>query len=177
MSDEELYVLVKGGDSAALNQLYDRYSARVTAIVRHKTGDRQLIEEVVQDVFMRIWTTQAFDPTRGVFGHWICIVARNATIDRLRKQPAEPELEVPETLSDNKSAYDQRMLRDDLVESLSRLRNEERQVLECAYFEGLTLTEIAERLDVPLGTIKSRLHAGLKHMRSTMSDWQEEVTS
>ncbi len=181
MSDEELYARAKLGEAYALSQLYDRYGAQVAAIARRFVSDRQGVEEIVQDVFMRIWTTSAFDPDRGFFSHWICIVARRIAIDHARKRGARIDMvgyghdRGGDVAVGQDHAFDSGLLRSDLVEAMSSLRPEERIVLNLAYFEGKTLSEIAHDLNVPLGTVKTRLHAGLKHMRPRLADWRPEV--
>lgn|GEM_PF-341285 len=183
LSDEELYARTKLGEAYALSQLYDRYGARIAAIARRFISDRQGIEEVVQDVFMRIWTTNAFTPDAGIFSHWICIVARRIAIDHARKRDSRIEMvgyggdqgvDAVATAG-QEYAFDSRLLHTDLMRALSALRQEEQVVLNLAYFEGKTLSEIAEDLNAPLGTVKTRLHMGLKHMRLRLADWRPEV--
>ncbi len=181
MSDEELYARSKLGEAYALSQLYDRYGSRVAAIARRFVSDRQGVEEIVQDVFMRIWTTSAYNPDRGLFSHWICVVARRIAIDHARKRGSRVEMvgyerdQGADAAVGLELAFDGRLLRTDLIRAMSDLRLEERIVLNLAYFEGKTLSEIAQDLNVPLGTVKTRLHTGLKHMRLRLADWRPEV--
>ena len=188
MSDEELYLYVKRGDETALGQLYDRHAARVVAIARRFSNDMQVVEEIVQDVFVRVWTTQAYDPGRGRFSHWICTVARHLAIDRARRSKRQAEIPDSGRIGDERRLppeaeggpapappWEQRLLREDLLNAMAGLRAEERLVLRLAYFEGRTLSEIAEALNMPLGTVKTRLHNGLRNMRMKMADWRAEV--
>ncbi|WP_245926366.1 RNA polymerase sigma factor [Sulfoacidibacillus thermotolerans] len=182
MSDEELFALVKEGHGEALAQLYDRYVYRVYAIARKVVADSHAAEEIVQDVFTRIWTTAAFDSKRGQFEHWLYVVTRHIALDYVRKQGRQvdvPDSErvyadchIPATSSDGMLEW---TLREDLQRSLGGLRAEERIVLQLAYMEGHTLTEIAQALGIPLGTVKTRLHQGLRKMRKSMDAWSWEV--
>ncbi|MCI0183745.1 MAG: sigma-70 family RNA polymerase sigma factor [Acidibacillus sp.] len=178
VSDEELFALMKEGHSEALAQLYDRYVYRVYAIARKVVLDPQMADEVVQDVFTRIWTTVAFDPKRGQFEHWIMVVTKNVALDNVRKKGRQKD--IPDSLriygerEGNPHATDavnEWALREDLQRSLEGLRVEERAVLQLAYMEGCTLSEVATKLSIPLGTVKTRLHHGLHHMRSMMDAW------
>lgn len=182
LTDEELFARVKAGDGDALSELYDRYLHKVYAIARRVVVDAQVAEEVVQDVFTRIWTTTAFRPELGKFEHWIYVVARRIAIDHVRRRERAvdwPDSERVDRGADESATFDGELLADalraDLVRSLQALRPEERIVLQKAYFEGHTLSEIAADLAIPLGTVKTRLHHGLRVMRAGMADWKPEV--
>lgn len=183
MTDEDLYQGVLRGDGQALSQLYDRYVRKVYAIARRLTSDRQMVEEIVQDVFTRIWTTQGYKASLGAFDHWLSVVARRIAIDHLRKHmrgqkaghPVDIEgLDLRSTGGAEQEAHS-RLMRAELRTAMSDLRPEERLVLELAYFEGYTLSEVATTLEMPLGTVKTRLHAGLTRLRTRMADWKLEV--
>lgn len=182
MSDEELFARVKAGDGDALSTLYDRHAHRVYAIARRVVLDGQAAEEVVQDVFTRIWTTTAFQPERGQFAQWVFVVARRIAIDHVRRR--ERSRDVPDSERVYRDAgngpagepdFLEKFLREDLARSISSLREEERVILRKAYFEGKTLSEVAGELAIPIGTVKTRLHRALKAMRAGMADWQPEV--
>ncbi len=108
-------------------------------------------------------------------------MARRIAIDHARKRGARIDMvgyghdRGGDVAVGQDHAFDSGLLRSDLVEAMSSLRPEERIVLNLAYFEGKTLSEIAHDLNVPLGTVKTRLHAGLKHMRPRLADWRPEV--
>lgn len=186
MPDEELYTRIRAGDGDALAELYNRYVVKVQAIVRRLVYDPQVVEEVIQDVFMRVWTTTAYNPSLGQFDHWICIVARRMAIDHLRKQERRKDVpsseQIYSDITDHGGAVDgveasmsKYWLHEDLAYGMSLLRPEERLILQLAYLEGQTLAEIANALQIPLGTVKTRLHHGLKKMRSGMTDRITEV--
>jgi len=183
LSDAELYQQIRLGDGQALAQVYDRYVSKVYAIARRLTTDREMIEEIVQDVFTRVWTTQGYDPAVGEFSHWLGVVAKRIAIDHLRKQNrmqksgvalAIEDQPIPDPKSSEGEALS-RLMRADLRKALSGLRPEERLIMELAYFQGYTLSEVASTLEMPLGTVKTRLHAGLVRLRTSLADWQMEV--
>ena len=185
MSDEKLFARVKRGDGQALSELYDRHARRVHAIARHLIQDAATVEEVIQDVFTRIWTTQAFDPAMGRFDHWICIVTRRVALDhlrRMRRQSRHVPYEHVDAARDidvraaEEELLDNILLRRDLAESMSDLRREDRTVIELAYFQGYTLSEVAQGLGIPIGTVKTRLHRALRSLKSNLADGEEGGT-
>ena len=191
MTDEELLQRIRRGERDALGELYDRHAPRVVAIARRLIRDRQSVEEIVQDVFTRIWKTPAYRAELGSFENWLGVVARRIAIDHGRKTVrrlglADGDVDVAAADAHAQGAtghvvrpvedrLDERMLRDDLVRSLRTLRTEERLILQLAYFEGRTLSEIARDLAIPLGTVKTRLHHGLKKLQGEMVEWRQEV--
>jgi RNA polymerase sigma-70 factor (ECF subfamily) len=177
-SDNELYQAIKQGNAEALGALYDRYVAKVYRIVKRLIADDLTVQEVIQDVFTRIWTTQAFDANLGAFSHWLAVVARRIAIDHVRKHrpPTTPwPQEDVMGADDTEKVTSNRILRSDLVAAMSNLDDDLRTVLQLAYFEGYTLAEISSRLGIPLGTVKSKLYRGLKKMRVAMIHWTGEV--
>jgi RNA polymerase sigma-70 factor (ECF subfamily) len=181
LSDEQLLALIAEGDGQALEELYSRYARKVYAIARHLLADRKTCEEVVQDVFTRVWTTRSFDPNQGLVDHWICVVARRVAIDYLRKMRhtvvamdiAAVEAILPDTST--KREMDSRLLKADFVVSMATLRREERIIIELAYFKGYTLAEVASILGIPEGTVKTRLHRALHTMRANFDITTVEV--
>jgi RNA polymerase sigma-70 factor (ECF subfamily) len=178
-SDGTLFNAVKEGNAEALGTLYNRYVAKVYRIAKRLIQDEQTIQEIIQDVFTRIWTTQSFDPNLGVFDHWIAVVTRRIVIDHIRRRrmicsafPQDDLTVVDDTAERN---VNNRMLRNDLLDALSKLDSDQSIVLELAYFKGYTLAEISVKLGIPLGTVKTKLHKGLKKMRISLQNWSEEV--
>jgi RNA polymerase sigma-70 factor (ECF subfamily) len=186
--DEELWSQLKRGDPKALEALYDRHAPAVMAVARRLAHDPSLAEEIVQDVFTRLWTTTSFDPGLGRFDHWVATIARRVAIDHLRRTKRRADVPDSERVYAERGTDDQtprrdpvgtelegRALRRDLETALRTLRREETVIIEMAYFQGFTLSEIAERLDVPLGTVKTRLHHALRSLRLAMADWRTGV--
>ncbi len=171
---------VAGGDDEALAELYDRYSARVFGVCLRILSEGQLAEDVLQEVFVRVWErAQSYEPSRGSFVTWLMGIARNTCIDQLRRMRARPQLADPpetadelpyeETLIDpgadipELAALNERAV---LVRrALAALTPEQRQVIELSYFRGLTRREIARKLAWPEGTVHTRARLALQHLR------------
>lgn len=179
--DRELMQRVARGDEEALALLYDRHAATVYGLALRLTGSKQESEEVVQDVFLRVWQHAArFDDRLGSLGSWLTAVTRNSAIDRLRKKNRRlTTISLSAHMAPigyEETGVERRLLLDDIQQSLSGLPPTLRQVLELAYFEGLTHREIAEFLLIPMGTVKSRLRQAVERlrdlvMRERACDW------
>lgn len=165
-------------DREAFERFYDLLAPLAFSLILRIVRSRVDAEELLQDVFYYVWDKAAnYNPDRGTPQAWVLTIARSRAIDRLRSKKAQPQTTEPldgETeewrFADSSSeaaleARDARALLERELESLSDLQ---RQALELAYFEGLTQTEIAERLGVPLGTIKTRLRDGLLRLRGIL---------
>lgn len=181
VSDEVLAAQIAGGSAAALEQLYDRYAATVLAVSLKVTGDRSVAEDVLQETFWRVWRSAAtFQPQRGSFTGWLFRIARNLAIDAFRKSSVRPQ-SVPdagesESVLDRmadpdsdvvgqvQSAMTNRILRT----ALESLPSAQRQVIEMAYFFGMTRQEIAEATGEALGTIHTRARLGLQKLRDEL---------
>lgn len=180
-AEEELLKKISNGDGQALAVLYDQYGKRVYAIARHLVGDERTCEEIVQDVFTRVWTTRTFRPQLGRFEHWIYVVTRRIAIDTLRRlnHSRGTVLTAPEhmVLADQSAVreMDARLLKADLVMAMATLRREERVVIEMAYFQGYTIAQTAEALGWPLGTVKTRLHHALRLLKVILDTTTAEV--
>jgi RNA polymerase sigma-70 factor (ECF subfamily) len=167
---------IAGGDDDALLALHKRYANLVYSMAWRVLRDVGLAEEVTQDVFMKLWQrSQRYDAGRGRFSAWLLSVTRFAAIDRLRREGRRPLLlEPPERDPDDLVWLEQLLPTDHaswergqhLRLLLEHLPAEQRQVVQLAFFGGLTHSELAEHLGLPLGTVKGRLRLGLEHLRS-----------
>jgi RNA polymerase sigma-70 factor (ECF subfamily) len=174
--DGDLLVRLQRRDPHALAELYDRYGQVVFRLILRMVRDAGVAEDLVQETFLRVWNRiGGFDSERGAVGPWLLAVARNRAIDYLRLQEHRAgttvdlnETEHPELFADLPAD----VLNFDLVRqvkrALDRLDSQERQAIELAYFEGMSQTEIAERLGQPLGTIKTWTRRALQQMRKTL---------
>ncbi len=170
---EDLLERVAAGDRAALVVLYDGVSGTLMAVALRVTGSRAEAEEVVQDAFMRAWREAgSFDRGRGSALAWLVTLTRNRAIDvvRSRKRRATHEDESAETESREPTVTPEGAVADAeraaaVRLALETLRPEQRAVLDLAYFSGLSHSEIAERLDQPLGTVKTRILQAVRHLR------------
>jgi RNA polymerase sigma-70 factor, ECF subfamily len=188
LSDEQLMAHLKGPEvEAALSTLYDRYSRTVYGVGLQILGERSLAEELVQDVFLKVWrSSHTFDPSRGSFSTWLYRVARSCALDLYRKR-ARKVRPVPEgesyigtarDLSEGpQEVVDESWLSWRVSRALEVLDAPHREVIELAYFGGLSQREISERSGVPLGTVKSRTASAFKRMRGelTIQDTSREA--
>jgi RNA polymerase sigma-70 factor (ECF subfamily) len=170
-SDTELVLRIAQQDREAFRLFYDRYAGRLLGYVRQISREREVSEDVVQDVFLAVWRKAAsFKPDRGDVPGWLYTITRNRVVDRWRRKGGLVEddgfdlvaLEAPER-GDDGHATDI-----SVRQALGALTPDQRQAIELAYFGGLTYEETARKLDLPLGTLKSRIRAGLARMRGVL---------
>lgn len=173
-TDRQLMERAHLGDEAAL---YDRYGSLVFALIVRIVGDRGIAEEILQDVFLRCWTDgDRYDAARGAVPAWLFGVARNRAIDTLRGRQHQARLREREVLDSGGLAQepshpdrgDEIALRHVVSDALGALSSPQRQAIELAYYGGLTQVEIAERVDAPLGTVKTRMRDGLRRLRDLL---------
>lgn len=166
------------GDQRALLLLYERYGNLVFSLALRVLHRSDLAEEVTQDVFLKVWLQpNRWDARIGKLSSWLLTIARNAAIDRLRKERRQP-IHNPTTLESNASelAYTDTVNNPmwhngQLVRNLmTQLPTEQYHLVELAFFQGYTHSELSELLDLPLGTVKTRLRLGLKRLRIL---WEE----
>jgi len=172
MDDAALLEAVAEGSQDAMAAVYDRYSRIVYCIALRVLREPGLAEDVMQEVLLQVWKRpQSFVSQRGNLGAWLSVVTRNRSIDVLRKRsPLEPLDEMP--LPDPRDmvlASEQNWLMDKVRVAIDSLPEEQQDPLELAYFHGLSHTEIAEKTGSPLGTVKTRIRAGLMTIRKAMS--------
>src|SRR5947208_10330259 len=167
VTDGELILRTGDGDRGAFEALYRRYARPVFGLALRRLGDRMNAEDAVQETFAAIWrSARTYKPDRGAGAPWLYAVARNAIVDRSRGRP-EPPGEGPELPSDEPSPAERaetsytswRVHR-----ALEGLASNEREVIELAYYGGLSQSEVADYLNIPLGTVKTRTRAGLGHL-------------
>ncbi len=180
-SDETLAARVAQRDVTAFALLYDRYAQSVFALAAHLLG-RAEAEEAVQEIFLRLWNKAAhFDHARGAFSAWFMTIARHYVLDQLRVRSLQQRLIVAEQVDqllanaadprvDVEHAAYLRERGDALLRALQQLPSEQRRVLALAYFGGLSQSEIARHLNLPLGTVKKRTQLGLQKLRALLAD-------
>jgi RNA polymerase sigma-70 factor (ECF subfamily) len=171
MSDGELIARVGDGDSSAFETLYRRYSRPVFALALRRLGDRGRAEDAVQETFASIWRSAgSYRRERGPGAPWLYAVARNAIVDRRRTlgpPPAETVEEASgEATPDERAEASWTAWR--VHRALAELPEHERQLIELAYWGGLSQSEIAEFLGIPLGTVKTRTRSALSRLADTL---------
>jgi RNA polymerase sigma-70 factor, ECF subfamily len=171
-----LLAKIAAGDRIALSQLYDRYARLIYAIAWKSLHSVEDCEEVVLEVFAQVWRIAArFDATKGTPEQWIFTLARSRILDRLRKVQrlhkvntviaAEKEIVFPTLSVDPLESVEIAERQQQVLAALNQIPAEQRQVIEMAYYQGLTHTEIAAKTGLSLGTVKTRLRLGLSKLR------------
>jgi RNA polymerase sigma-70 factor (ECF subfamily) len=174
-TDVDLLRSVAGGDEQALSALYDRYRLILFGLIQRILHSQAEAEDVLQEVFLQVWRrASAFDEARGRPFTWLVTLARSRAIDRLRalgsrdRTAQEAARAVPDRLSDASDDAVKSEQGEIVRRALAELPEEQRRTLLLAYFEGLTQTEIAERLNAPLGTVKTRMRSGMIKLRELL---------
>ena len=170
--DAALVERIRSGDETAMADMYDRYSGIVYGVALRVLGNTTAAEDVLQEVFLQLWRNpNAFDANRGRLPAWLAVIARNRAIDHLRKRPPEDDIEdLPISTGVNMEGETAQRLAVEKIRSvLAQLPQEQRRVLEMAFFEGMTHTEIAAKCGEPLGTVKTRIRAGLLVLRKAFA--------
>ncbi len=178
-SDEQLVECAAAGNSDAMSRLYDRYARLVFSVAYRNLHDRSSAEEVVQEVFWKLWKhARDYRSERGKFSSWLIRVTQNACIDEIRHrrvrpitEPIEDENELGMTGEGNPSeALENVFERARVTKALAQIPPEQRTVIEMAFYEGLTHPEIASRCGDPLGTVKTRLRLGLHKLKGLLAE-------
>jgi RNA polymerase sigma-70 factor, ECF subfamily len=171
--DLALVSAIRSGDQNAMASLYDRYSSVVYSVALRVLRDTGAAEDIQQDVFLQLWRNPgAFDASRGNLGAWLSVITRNRAIDALRKRRPEtdPEDVVLSVVPDMAGEADRSRVAEKVRGVLGALPDAQRGALEMAYYEGMTHTEIASKTGEPLGTIKTRIRAGLIALRKAFQE-------
>jgi RNA polymerase sigma-70 factor (ECF subfamily) len=180
LADEALVGRIAEGDRAALAELYRRHAPALMGLARKLLGDGREAEDLVHDVILETWArAKDFDAARGSARSWIFLRLRSRALDRrtaarVRRQAREP-LDTEAMPASTRRAQDRVEAGLDFAHvrtALARVGDETRQILELAYVEGLTLAEVAERMALPLGTVKSRLNRALARLRDELGPQQ-----
>ena len=172
-TDGDLLVRIGEGDAEAFTMLWRRLCGPVLALGRRTLSDDQAAEDVAQETFATIWRVAAtFDPERGAPTSWIFTIARNAARDVARRRRITYVEDVPESADPGLGPADHAVRAGErfrIQVALATLNPRAREVIELAYFEGLTQAEIAERIDVPLGTVKTRTRNALARLAESLA--------
>jgi RNA polymerase sigma-70 factor, ECF subfamily len=174
---------IASGESAAVRECIDQYGALVWSLARRLSRTASDAEDATQEIFLDVWRSAGrFDASQGSEKVFIAMIARRRLIDRLRKKSAEPPMDPVEVLesvawSDPGTLAETSLEAEQATRALAELRPEQRQVLELGLLHGLSQSEIATRLGMPLGTVKSFMRRGLIRVREYMNIDAEGVVS
>src|SRR6266436_1176579 len=177
--DRSLAERLKRREPAVMGELYDRYGKLAFSLIYRVVRDIGVAEELVQEAFLRVWNrAQGFDAARGALGPWLLAVARNRAIDYIRSSGGKMargslDLEYAEQPSTFVNFESDLLTRDREMrvrKAVDRLNENQRHVIELAYFEGLSQSEMAERMGQPLGTVKTWVRSALKNLREELGE-------
>lgn len=172
MDENKLIAKIALGDENAFLELYDRYAGRVHGLTLRILNDPMQAEEATQDTFLKLWSrARDYLAERGPFVSWLLTIARRVALDRLRLESRRPTLsdandpdESWQNLPDLDSVTDESRWRS-MYFAVQSLHPDQRRVIELAYYQGMSQSEIAEVLSLPLGTVKTRLRAAMEKLR------------
>ncbi|MEO0458373.1 MAG: sigma-70 family RNA polymerase sigma factor [Cyanobacteria bacterium P01_A01_bin.114] len=180
ITDAALVQRLWRGDLDALGTLYDRYANLVYTIALRSLGDVASAEDLTQDVFLTLMHRRTYDPDRGSLSSYLSLLTRSRAIDWLRAQSTQRKYlsqwqQQPSLSEPSPMEHASQQERNSLVrEALTQLTHQQRQVLEMSYYQGQSQTEIANQLEVPLGTVKSWARRGLLKLRSHLQEHLSE---
>ncbi|TCI69237.1 MULTISPECIES: RNA polymerase sigma factor [Exiguobacterium] len=176
MTDIELYERVRQKDKQALEALYDRYERILYAFVMQLTKDRDLAEEAMQEVFIKLWRGGGvYDDSKGKFKSWLFTMSRHVTIDLIRKRKPDLQLDesyaeaIPAPAPSVETEVEWQEERTQIETAMAELPVEQQQVVRLMYFQGLSQQKIADACGIPLGTVKGRIRLALKQLRRHLS--------
>src|SRR2546421_407892 len=184
VESSSLLPAVAHGDLAAFEQLYDRHSSTLYALLLRILANPDDAQEVLQETFVKAWTSaKMFDALRGSEVAWLISIARSRGIDRLRarrirldrEDEAGREISTVSGFVDRTNGADKAIQSEQTVAvrgALAELPDAQRRALELAYFEGLSQSEIADKLSEPLGTVKTRMQLGMKKLRDHLAEYR-----
>jgi RNA polymerase sigma-70 factor, ECF subfamily len=180
--DDALLLRIADHDSRALAELYDRHAHLLFTLIVRILRDRAEAEDALQDVFLRVWQrADTYNPVFGTPLAWLVRIARNRAIDRLRRVGASPiaepaaeagrDIAVPSPAPDEAAVAGQQQKA--IAGAMSLLQPDERRLIECAFFEGYTQSELAAKFALPLGTVKTRIRRGMQMLREQLQQIHE----
>jgi RNA polymerase sigma-70 factor (ECF subfamily) len=188
VTDADLCTMAASGDGRALEELYERYSRIVMSLALRMLLEPGAAEELTQEVFFRAWKQAgAYREGRGSYATWLLSITHNMAIDEIRKRQRRPQrallddpvAAVAAIVDGDRPVEDHAwvgVLREEVAGALATLPGNQRAPIELAYFRGLTQREVANTLDVPLGTIKTRMRLGMRKLREELEARKVELT-
>ncbi|MGX8237073.1 RNA polymerase sigma factor [Exiguobacterium undae] len=169
-SDESLYHEMRSGDELALEALYEKYERLLFSFAHRFTNNDRLSEEVIQEVWMKIWNGRVdFNTDKGKFSSWILTITRNAALDCLRREKRQPTIEVEERDGGFDEPVERTVIEretaSEVRDAVSELKPDQQELIELVYFKGLTQQQISDQLNLPLGTVKTRIRSAIQSLR------------
>lgn len=180
-TDAQLYLALKAGQTAALGILYDRHAGLVYGIALKVLENPQEAEDLTQDIFLNFVKISSYEPSRGSLRTYLAILTRSRAVDRVRSRSNAREfLKKWERSTESETATDSLLEKvsrseqsQEVKAALAQLSDEQQQILRMAYYDGLSQSEIANQLEIPLGTVKARARRGLLKLRQALTDYMK----
>lgn len=178
-TDAELYRALRAGQTEVLGILYDRHAPLVYGLALKTLGTPQEAEDLTQDIFLNLTKSTAYDPSRGSLRTFLAILTRSRALDRMRSRSSTRSFLERFRSSNNAETMSQSPFEqvfqneqsEEVQTALAQLSDSEQQILRLAYYDGLTQSEIADRLNIPLGTVKTKTRRSLLKLRQTLTDY------
>jgi RNA polymerase sigma factor (sigma-70 family) len=168
-TEDELIGLLKKSDPQAFSVLYDNYSRALFGVIKKIISDNNIAEDLLQDTFIKIWNSRnMYDPSKGRLYTWMLNIARNTSIDYLRSKRNKQEEKIQRTdnIVHGRSSTEINTDGIGIKKIVDSLKEEQRKLIDLAYFEGYTHEEIADKLNIPLGTVKTRIRSAILILRN-----------
>ena len=186
LPDDQLVALTAQGGRDAFGALYDRHGSSVYRLALYLLQDRTKAEEITQEVFLDVWLKATFfRPERGPFHAWLMAIAHHRAVDELRRNRRQRDVMAEAGMNAIIEERTRAITADEgaqhseeaviVRKSLEVLPSEQKQVVEMAYYQGLTQTELAQRLQQPLGTVKTRMRLAMQKLRTALGAYQEQT--
>ncbi|MFT3680363.1 MAG: sigma-70 family RNA polymerase sigma factor [Ferruginibacter sp.] len=175
-SEEELVLHLQQKNQDAFSYLYDNYAAALNAVIFRLVNDKTLAEDILQEAFVKIWNNfNSYDKSKGRLFTWMLNLTKNLAIDTLRSKGYKKQAKISGDENSVSNVQDSNAGTDKfdtvgLRKQLSGLKPEQRTIIDMAYFNGYTQEEISKALDIPLGTVKTRMRAAILELRKNLQD-------
>lgn len=173
-SEEDLIELLKSNDKTAFEYLYDNYSGALYGIIFKIISDQKQAEDILQEAFVKIWNNfSSYDSSKGRLFTWMVNITRNLTIDTTRSKSFKKQSKIQNSekvvdFASNNINEKERFDTIGLRKQVALLKNDQKQVIDMAYFEGFTQDEISKKLGIPLGTVKTRMRAAILELKKIL---------
>ncbi len=172
IQEQELAALLQAGTEQTFSYLYDNYSAALYGVIFRIVNERDRANDVLQETFIKIWKNRgSYESGKGTVFTWMLNIARNSAIDSNRSKHVKYKIQIDERIVDQENQVDERIQTDSIGirETIAKLREEYRTVLEYIYIQGYTQQEFSDEFGIPLGTVKTRTRSALQELRNLLS--------
>src|SRR5436190_12089994 len=173
-NEEELVQLLQQKDQQAFSYLYDNYASALNAVIYRMVEDQTLSEDILQEAFVKIWNNfNSYDKLKGRLFTWMVNLTRNLTIDTMRSKSYKKQTKISGDENSVNNLQDKNFGIDKfdsmgVVKQLGNLKSDQRQIIDLAYFKGYTQDEISKELDIPLGTVKTKMRTAILELRKNL---------